>query len=205
MNARKCPPLVYHNAMQQNETRAILGTSPSATGRTVTGYAATFGKRSQNLGTKENPWHEILQIGCFPDLKTQDCRCLVNHDPSQILARSKYGKGSLRLSIDNIGLRYQFTAPTTQAGNDILESIKRGDIDQSSFGFTIASGGDKWTKDGNGQLRTITRIESLQDVSPCTFPAYTDSTVSARHKGNATPRKIIQKWSPILGLYNIEG
>jgi HK97 family phage prohead protease len=171
------------------EHRSILGTSPSAKGRTIFGYAAKFNTRSQTLGTAAAPWFEVIAPGAFPDLKMQDCRCLVNHDPSLVLARSKYGKGSLRLSIDNIGLRYEFEAPNTQPGNDLLESIKRGDIDGSSFGFMIAKGGDKWTSEGKGSLRTITRIETLLDVSPTAFPAYTDSTVSARHKPAHSPTR----------------
>jgi HK97 family phage prohead protease len=171
----------------KQEHRSILGTSPSAKGRTIFGYAAKFNTRSQNLGTKESPWFETISPGAFPDLKTQDCRALVNHDPSLVLARSKFGKGTLHLSIDNVGLRYEFEAPNTQPGNDLLESIKRGDIDQSSFGFIVAPGGDKWTQEGKARIRTITKIEQLLDCSPVTYPAYAESTVSARHRPAHSP------------------
>lgn len=175
--------------MSKTEHRSILGTSPSAKGRTVFGYAARFNSRSQNLGTAESPWFEVIAPGAFPDLKTQDCRALVNHDPSLVLARSKNGKGTLRLSIDSVGLRYEFEAPSTQPGNDLLESIKRGDIDQSSFGFIVAPGGEKWTTEGKARIRTITKIEKLLDCSPVSFPAYTDTTVSARHKASPPPSR----------------
>lgn len=155
----------------------------------IFGYASKFNTRSQNLGTAAAPWFEVIAPGAFPDLKTQDCRALINHDPSLVLARSKNGRGSLRLFIDNVGLRYEFEAPHTQAGNDLLESIKRGDIDQSSFGFVIAQGGDKWTQEGNVKIRTITKISQLLDVSPVTYPAYSESTVSARHKVNPQPNE----------------
>lgn len=171
------------------EHRSILGTAPSTKGRIIFGHAAKFNTRSQNLGTESAPWFEIIAPGAFPDLKTQDCRALVNHDPSLVLARSKFGKGSLRLSIDNVGLRYEFEAPQTQAGNDILESIRRGDIDQSSFGFIVAAGGEKWKQEANIKIRTITKIAQLLDCSPVTYPAYTESTVSARHKGNPQPNE----------------
>lgn len=164
-----------------HERRAV-GTAPKATGRTISGFALKFNSRSENLGTPAAPWFEELAPGCLPDLKTQDCRCLMNHDANQVLARSKRGTGSLKLTLVPAGLRYEFEAPFSTAGDDLLESVRRGDVDQSSFSFVVAPNGEEWRAEGKNRIRRITKIAQLLDVSPVAFPAYTDTSVSARHK-----------------------
>ncbi|MDP4721326.1 MAG: HK97 family phage prohead protease [Akkermansiaceae bacterium] len=153
--------------------------------RTIRGYAAKFGKRSENLGNSEYQFFETLESGCFDDVLNDDVRALFNHDPSQILARSKGGEGTLRIGTDETGLWYEFDAPQTRAGNDLLESIRRGDIDQSSFGFCVERDGQKWEekRDGEGPTvinRIISKVTRLLDVSPVTYPAYPDATVALR-------------------------
>ena len=143
--------------------------------RSVSGYAAVFGKRSENLGG----FTEIIQEGAFDGaLKSSDVRALVNHDPTLLLARSS--SGTLDLSIDATGLMYRFDAPETQAGNDLLTLVKRGDLKESSFGFTIDE--DKWeeNEETGAWTRTILKVKRLYDVSPVTFPAYPDTSVAQR-------------------------
>ena len=112
---------------------------------------------------------------------------MADHDSAKVLARSKYGQGTLKLEVDHRGLKYSFTAPETTTGNDLLESIKRGDIDQSSFQFRVATGGEKREAlPEGGMLRTITKIDLLLDVSPVCFAAYTDTTVQARSVAAST-------------------
>lgn len=95
--------------------------------------------------------------------------------------------GTLKLTIDSVGLRYEFIAPNTQLGNDTLELIRRGDLDESSFAFTIAEGGDRWTREGETRVRTITKIAALYDISICAEGAYADTPVSAGNKGSGGP------------------
>lgn len=161
------------------ESRSLGGT-PSANGKTVSGYAAKFNTRSENLGTTTAPWFEEIAPGAFPDLNGQDVRALVNHNPDCILARSKRGSGSLTLRIDAVGLHYQFEAPDTQVGRDLLASIKRGDIDQSSFSFMVEK--DEWSEEGGVSIRRILKISTLLDVSPVAYPAYESTSVSARQQ-----------------------
>ncbi|MBC8008589.1 MAG: HK97 family phage prohead protease [Burkholderiales bacterium] len=160
------------------------GTAGS-TGRTVRGYAAVFNKRSENLGTPSAPWVEVIAPGAFDGVLKGDVRALFNHDSNLILARSKNGAGTLKLWVDATGLGYEFEAPDTQAGRDLLVSLKRGDISQSSFGFTVATGGDEWRDEGKTRVRTIRKIGSLLDVSPVAYPAYPDATAAARAAGQA--------------------
>lgn len=170
------------------EMRYLSNESPTATGRRVSGYALKFGRMSRNLGGAKNPWFEIVEPGSLPDLTTQDVRCYFNHDKNFLLARSKFGKGSLELTVDSVGLKYEFQAPNSTVGNDLLEAVKRGDIDQSSFSFSVAEGGDKWVERGGKRVRLITKIAALHDVSPVVEPAYQDTSVSARKNPSAPGR-----------------
>jgi HK97 family phage prohead protease len=151
----------------------------------VRGYAAVFNKESENLGSENYQFREIIEPGAFSDVLQDDVRALLNHDPNFILARSKGGEGTLSIGQDERGLWYEFDAPDTQAGRDLMESIRRGDIDQSSFSFTVAKGGQEWkeTEDSEGRMfiqRTVTKVARLYDVSPVTYPAYPDATVALR-------------------------
>lgn len=162
----------------------------------VRGYAAKFNVESENLGTEEYQFREIIKPGAFDDVLLDDVRALFNHEADLILARSKNGEGTLKIGVDDIGLWYEFESPDTQVGRDLVTSLKRGDVDQSSFSFTVASDGQIWeeTKTGDGPtviLRTITKVKRLYDVSPVTYPAYPDATVALRSlqefRNTATP------------------
>lgn len=151
----------------------------------VRGYAAKFNVDSENLGSEDHQFIERIAPGAFDEVLNDDVRALFNHDANAILARSKGGKGSMRLWVDEIGLGYEFEAPDTQAGRDLLASIERGDVDQSSFSFTVSRDGQEWTesRDGDGPTitrRTINKVKRLFDVSPVTYPAYPDATVALR-------------------------
>ena len=105
-----------------------------------------------------------------------------NHNPDTILARTT--SNTLTLSVDDIGLLFSFTAPNTSLGNDMLELVGRGDINQCSFRFSVAS--DEWVyADEENKLqydeRTILKLSTLKDVSLVVFPAYKDTEASVRH------------------------
>ncbi len=139
---------------------------------TITGHAAVFNKRSSDLGG----FREIIAPGAFRDAlskETLDCRCLINHDPNLVLARATKDGGTLKLEETNEGLQYSFDVPDTTYGRDIIISMERGDVSQSSFAFTIES--DKWESTEDGEVRTITKIRDLWDTSIVTYPAYPDA------------------------------
>ena len=151
----------------------------------VFGYAAKFATRSENLGGKDWQFYEIIEPGAFDEVLGDDVRALFNHESSAILARSKGGSGTLKLGVDAIGLWYEFEAPDTQVGRDLVTSIQRGDVDQSSFSFTVSKDGQEWEEkqEGDGPViytRTIKKVSRLYDVSPVTYPAYPDATVALR-------------------------
>jgi len=151
--------------------------------RKVIGYAAVFEKWSRNFG----PWfREKISRDAFAATDMSDAVALFNHDSNQLLARN--GK-TLTLSVDEIGLRYEFEAPNTTAGNDLLESISRGDVSGSSFSFTIEE--DTWNESETEEVeedRTITKIGRLFDVGPVTYPAYPDTIVAGAKRNYETER-----------------
>ena len=147
--------------------------------RTVEGYALVFGKESADLGG----FTEVIDRNALNEETLQKCdiKCWLNHDQKRgILARYKRGKGSLQLNIDEIGLHYKFDAPKNALGDELLENLKRGDIDSSSFAFSLVEGGQKLEKRGGKFLRTILKFEQIYDVSPVYDPAYSDTTVATR-------------------------
>lgn len=141
----------------------------------VRGYAALFNSTSENLGG----FRERIEPGAFDEVLKNDVRALMNHDPNKILGRTT--SGTLRLGQDEKGLWYEYDSPDTSYARDLLVSMDRGDVDQSSFQFQIERGGDKWDLGEDGlALRSISKVKRLLDVSPVTIPAYPDTTVAKR-------------------------
>lgn len=145
--------------------------------RTLEGYAAVFNSQSRDLG-----FIETIAPGAITEetIAQSDVFMRINHDPNKVLARSKYGAGSLQLNVDDVGLHFKFDAPNTDLGNTALEYVKRGDIDECSFGFTIAK--EKWEKRDGVVYRTINKIGTLFDTSLVFTAAYGDTSVVKRNK-----------------------
>lgn len=138
----------------------------------IEGYAAVFGQWSEDLGM----FRERIRNGAFKKtIKEADVRALQNHDPNFVLGRNT--AGTLELLEDKHGLQFRIDPPDTTYANDLQVSIKRGDIDQASFGF--ASIRDLWDHDADPIERELIELR-LIDVSVVTFPAYPQTSVSAR-------------------------
>ena len=148
----------------------------------VVGYAAKFGVLSLDLGD----FVERLDPGAFAIVAERrgrrrplETRALWNHDPNYPLARYP---GTLRMTVDEVGLRYEFPVPDTSYGRDIASNIRAGIVKGSSFSFTVPSGGETWSQEDGRSVRTITAIDSLLDVGPVTFPAYPDADVKVAQR-----------------------
>ncbi|MCE7997049.1 MAG: HK97 family phage prohead protease [Roseivirga sp.] len=141
----------------------------------IEGYAGLFNKRT-DMGWYEE---EILP-GFFDDVLDDDVRCLFNHNPNYILARSVKGKGTLTLTIDKKGLKYRYETPDRSYAKDLADAIDKGDVSQSSFAFRASE--TVWIERGEGEkdLRQLKKAERLYDVSPVTYAAYNDTTVAKR-------------------------
>lgn len=141
---------------------------------TITGYAAVFNERSLDLGG----FTEVVLPGTFAESlkRGDDVRGLVGHDARLIIGRRS--AKTLRVEEDERGLRYEIDLPDTAAGRDLLASVKRGDIDGSSFGFRTIK--DDWKRLDDGlYVRELHQVD-LFDVGPATFPAYTGTSAEAR-------------------------
>jgi HK97 family phage prohead protease len=146
------------------------------------GYAAKFGVLSLDLGD----FVERIDPGAFGLVaerrgrrKPLETRALWNHDPNYPLARYP---GTLRMTVDEVGLRYEFPVPDTSYGRDIASNIRAGIVKGSSFSFTVPSGGDSWAVEDGRSVRTIQKIDTLLDVGPVTFPAYPDADVKVAQR-----------------------
>ena len=149
--------------------------------RAVEGYALLWNTPSDGLS-----FEEIIEPSARDGvIAKSNVFALLDHDRSRgILARSKNGKGTLTLEIDDKGLLYRFEAPKTALGDELLEYLRRGEVSESSFCFTVAS--DTWEKVGEDKWRrTIHQIDELFDVSPVYDAAYSKTTVNLRGKEQA--------------------
>lgn len=148
--------------------------------RTVSGYAMLFDTESQDLG-----FIETIQRGALTQQQVDesDVFALFNHNSEKVLARSRHGQGSLHLTVDDRGLYYEFDAPHTAMGDELLEHLRRGEVTQSSFAFAVdwndQSAQDITYRDGV-RRRTIHKIALLADVSPVFRPAYNQTTCAQR-------------------------
>jgi HK97 family phage prohead protease len=154
-------------------------------GRSLSGYAAKYNKRSKKLATaRGNGFIEQLRAGCFDKaLRKSDTVLLVEHDTNRPLARKS--AGTLSLTSDSVGLRVNASLDMgVSYARDCYQNIKNGNIRGMSFGFTCDEG-DEWdeTTDDEGErcaLRTINEVDELFDVSAVLVPAYSDSECSVR-------------------------
>ena len=140
---------------------------------TIVGYAAVFDAMSNDLGG----FREKIRPGAFTETleRQDDVAALFSHDSSSVLGRRS--AGTLRLEQDSVGLRVEIDAPNTTIGRDVVESIRRGDLDAMSFGFVVEE--EEWARDDEGEVRTLNSV-SLFDVSVVTWPAYPDTSVAVR-------------------------
>ncbi len=153
----------------------------------ISGYAAVFNRLSEDLGG----FREKIAPGAFSDaLRRSDVRCLINHDPSQIVGRTGV---NLTLREDATGLHMTLTAPEKASArfDQLVADVENGLITQQSFGFIMPEGrtGERWETVGGEQVRILTRVAELIDCSPCVFPAYTDTSVAKRHLQNLNTTK----------------
>ena len=154
--------------------------------RTVCGYGSVFNSQSEDLG-----FIETIDPRAITEetIKRSDVFATLNHDMNKILARCKYGSGSLELKCDDKGLYYRFDAPNTNLGDELLEYLNRGEIDSSSFAFTVKR--DEWTKGEDGKYyRTILEIDQLFDVSPVFSPAYSEASCQKRNTASDYEKQI---------------
>ena len=109
------------------------------------------------------------------DVRPSVCR------PPEWLITQRTSSGTLKLDERADGVHYECPLPKTQAGRDIEELVKRGDIRNNSFAFTVKDDGQVWSERADGTpVRHITEFASLHDVCPVDNPAYEDTRCAIR-------------------------
>ncbi len=166
------------NRIEKRNLSTPLTVAESQNGFTLVGYAAKFDSLSEDLGG----FREIIAPGAFTrSLESgADVRCLFEHDTSKVLGRRS--AGTLRLSEDATGLRIECDLPEgVTYAQDLAILLKRGDVNQMSFGFTVDQGGDEWLPPGEDKLRRrVLRSVRIMETSVVTFPAYTETEAAIR-------------------------
>ena len=154
----------------------------------IEGYFAVFNS------TYDMGWgmSESIAPGAFTKALSNDVRALINHDTTLVLGRSS--AHTLELREDSHGLWGKITInPKDSDAMNLYERVKRGDVDQCSFGFNIVSEETDFREDGTVHW-TITEAD-LHEVSVCTFPAYEETAVSARkHDFDEIKKRQAEKW-----------
>jgi uncharacterized protein len=143
----------------------------------IDGLAAVYNSESNDLGG----FVEVIEPGFFSDVLADDVRALWNHNADKPLGRTI--SGTLQLVDTDAGLRAVINPPDNTWGRDAVVSIKRGDVSQMSFAFTVNENGAKYERMENGLVkRTLLPggAAGLYDVSPVTYPAYNATTVAVR-------------------------
>jgi HK97 family phage prohead protease len=155
--------------MKKNLEIRALQTLEKTEDNVVEGYALKFNKESRNLGG----FVETISPEALDGVDLTDVRCFMDHDSSKLLGRTS--SGTLQLNVDDVGLHFSCVLPDTSNGRDAMELVKRGDLNQCSFGFTVAK--DKWIKGKDIMKRSINKIGSLLEISLVSIPAYDDTDV----------------------------
>ena len=173
-----------YNDMKNKEIRTIdvqdLELRMDGDSQTVVGYASVYDSESNDLGG----FREYIAKGAFEGRLNDDVRFLINHDG---LPLARTTNGTLTLSTDERGLKYEAKISDTSIGRDLLTLMKDGTINQSSFAFIVED--DSWEVKDGVNIRTINKIGRLYDVSAVTYPAYEEASVGLRS---------MEKWQEAL-------
>lgn len=164
--------------------------SDGDTPQLITGYGAVF-YNADNPGTEYRIWsdfYERIMPGAFDRaLQEDDVRSMFNHDANQLLGRRAFQQtDSLRLSVDNFGLRYEVDIdPEDPTHRNLIPKLRSGKVDGASFMFEITK--RAWIEEERGEGDTRMQVDVLEiqevrlwEVGPVVFPAYEAATSEAR-------------------------
>lgn len=171
--------------------------------RTIEGYAVVFNQRSVFLPdwNKGRMVEEVMMPGSITEelIAKSDVVANIDHDNSRMVARSINGEGSLRLTLDEHGLKFSYEAPMTNDGETVLQGVRRGDFRGCSFAYTCDEDTgvhyEKNDKDPRALVRYVDEVNGLYDVSVVIHPAYPQTNVDSRQAvlDGALMRGMIEK------------
>lgn len=182
--------------------RSVDIKSPENT-RFIEGYAVVFNSLSEDLGG----FREIIRPSAITwDLiNNSDIIANVDHNNEYMMARRKYGKGNIEFKLDERGLYFRYELANTEKANELLSHIQRGEIDSCSFCFGIdydTPGGERMIRNNDGtQIREITRIDGLFDISCVVRPAYIETSVVEAQQRDLEHARKISKINNMIDFY----
>lgn len=171
--------------------------------RYIEGYAVVFNSLSEDLGG----FREIIRPSAITSqlIASSDICANVDHNNEYLMARQKFGKGNIEFRIDDHGLYFRYELANTEKANELLSHIQRGEIDSCSFCFGIdydIPGAEKWYKDNDGtQVREITRIDGIFDISCVIRPAYSETSVVEAQQRDLEHARKISKINNMIDFY----
>ncbi|MFT9451778.1 HK97 family phage prohead protease [Liquorilactobacillus ghanensis] len=166
------------------------------TPQTIEGYALKFNRQSDVLGGGFMPsFRETINSHALDNADMSNVVATFNHDENQILGRTGV---NLKLSVDDIGLKFEVQPPDTQLARDLMTNIAAGIINQCSFAFTIPDSDDAqdWNESDSDDAqyqRKINKIDHLYDVSVVTTPAYPDTEAVVGQRSKTLVEKLVKE------------
>lgn len=144
----------------------------------IEGYAIVFNQKSKKMGN----FYEVISKNALDNVDLSDVKCLLDHDYSKILGRTK--SKTLELSVDEKGLKFKCVLPQTSYADDLYELVNRSDVNECSFGFKVNEADKtaqtiKKMNDGS-YLRTVNKIQTLFEISIVSLPAYSNTTAQIK-------------------------
>ena len=170
---------------------SVREAGPDAQGesRTITGTAIVFDAESEVLDDWGYRFREVIKPeACTMEfLNSQDIKMNMLHDRDLTLARCNKGKGSLRLSVDDKGVNFEFEAPKCDIGDRCLEMVRRGDYSGCSFEFWPEDYDVEEREGGKDVKITHKKFRALTALTIGMDPAYKQTSVNARELYDETP------------------
>ncbi len=191
-------------------SKPIFRESAGGKGRTIEGLAIVFNKDSVILvnGPRGPYFRECIKPGAITqqDLLKYDVKMTAFHNREKLLARWHVGgSGTLKLWVDRVGVHYRFESPETSLGDEILSSVKRGDMTGSSFTFSSVGTEQTITEDPDGiERHTITKLGEVSEMTIAADPAYPDTTVEAREKASRLAQNTLRRKEREKAISDIE-
>jgi len=195
MSASTLPALErrgMESAPHVEQTGAALG---------LVGYACRFDQLSEPIGSP--PFREVIRPAALARLaERRDVKCLVGHDATRVVGSTR--SGTLSLSVDAIGLRFHLDPPDSPTGRDLVESVKRRDLDGVSIGFRVRPDGEAWTG-ARPPVRELRDID-LFEISFVSWPAYSGAGVAIEARALHQAARIVaadrqqERWQSIAAV-----
>lgn len=192
----------YTHLAQKPIVREVAGKGS----RTIEGYAIVFNKWSECLTDGFEMYCEMIKPGAVTasDLAKYDITMTMWHDREKLLARSNKGKGTLKLSVDNVGVKFSFEASKGSTGEEALALVRRGDIDAASFTFYEDEAKIEYSRGADGMnQRIISKLGTITEFTLTNSPAYSATSASAREKAKSNLEKV-KKYCEEAKLKNLE-